>query len=135
MFRLNVLTPEKRLVVDQEIEEVSVPGYRGEIDVLPGHAPLVTALETGPLKWRLKGSQETETVVVSWGYCEIRPDGVEILADIVDTAADVDVTESQQAIADAEKKLLNESLDDVQWAETQRDLARARADIDLAKNH
>lgn len=134
MFRLNVLTPEKRLVVDQEVEEVSVPGYRGEIDILPGHAPLVTSLETGPLKWRLKGSQESHEVVVSWGYCEIHPDGVEILADIVDTAADVDVTKSQQKITDAEKKLLNENLDDVQWAETQREIARARADIELAKH-
>lgn len=135
MFRLNVLTPEKRLVVDQEVEEVAIPGHKGQIDVLPGHAPLVTVLETGPMKWRLKGAQEMSEVVVSWGYAEVHPDGVEILADVVDQAEDIDTESSQRNLEEAEKKLLSTHLNDEEWNETQRTIARARADIDLVKRH
>ncbi len=39
MFTLNVVTPEKKIVTDLEIDEVIVPGYKGELDILPGHAP------------------------------------------------------------------------------------------------
>ena len=54
MFKLNLLTPERKAVYDQEITEVTVPAYSGEITILPGHAALITTLGTGVLKYKLR---------------------------------------------------------------------------------
>ena len=133
MFKLTLLTPDKKIFVDHEIEDVKVPAERGELNILPGHAPLITTLSTGILRWRLKGETTYKTVVVSWGYCEIHPDGVDILADIVDLPEETNVEEDKAMIVDSEKKLLNQSLDDQQWDETQRDISRARAHLEVAR--
>ena len=90
MFLLNLVTPEKRLVTELEVEEVRVPGYRGHLDILPGHSPLMTTLSTGVLKYRAKGSDKLETVVVSWGYCEVNPFGVTVLAETAESLAEID---------------------------------------------
>ena len=81
MFTLNLVTPEKRIVQDAEIDEVVVPAFRGQLDILPGHAPLMTTLGTGVLKYKLKGAANYETVVVGWGYAQVNPTGVVILAE------------------------------------------------------
>lgn len=132
MFTLNVVTPEKRIVINQEIDEVTVPGYRGELNILPGHAPLITTLSTGLLRWKVKGQLE-KSAVISWGYCEVGPHGVEILADLAELPEEIDAQDAQKALVDAEKRLLNESLDDVTWNALQRDIARHQAELDLLK--
>ncbi len=133
MFKLSLLTPDKKIFVDHEIEDVRVPAFRGELDILPGHAPLITTLSTGVLRWRLKGETAYKTVIVSWGYCEVHPEGVDILADIVDLPEEINIEEDKAIIAASEKKLLIETLDDQQWNETQRDISRARAHLDVAR--
>lgn len=132
MFKLTVVTPERRLVVDQEISEVTVPGFRGELNILPGHAPLITVLETGIMKWKLANSAEQSEAVVSWGYCEVHPTGVNVLADIADLPGEINVAEANQIIEKAQKRLLNESLDDEAWKDVHREIARAQADIQIA---
>lgn len=133
MFKLTVVTPEKRLVVDQEIDEVTVPGFRGELNILPGHVPLVTTLETGILRWKLKGSSVENVAVISWGYCQVHGRGVEILADMADLPEDIDTKAAADDIALSEKRLLNETLDDATWAAVRRDIDRRRADIEISK--
>lgn len=133
MFKLTVVTPEKRLVLDQEIEEVSVPAFRGELNILPGHSPMLTTLETGILRWKLKGQEASHRAVISWGYCEVHPDGVEVLADLADLPEEVDVQACQQDLLKAEKRLGTEFLDDEQWAQAQRQISRLRADIEVSK--
>lgn len=133
MFKLTLLTPDKKIFVDHEIEDVRVPADRGELDILPGHAPLITTLSTGVMRWRLKGETAYKAVVVSWGYCEVHPDGVDILADIVDLPEDINAVKDTTMIAEGEQKLLNEMLDEPQWAEVQRDIARARAHLEVVR--
>ena len=99
MFTLNILTPEKKLLTDQEIEEVIVPGFRGQLDVLPGHAPLLTTLNAGALRYRLKGATDYQLVAVSWGYMEVHPGGVVVLAETAETPEEID-----RARADLSKK-------------------------------
>jgi F-type H+-transporting ATPase subunit epsilon len=105
-LKLTLVTPEKKLLTDVEVEEVFVPGYRGELNILPGHAPLMTTLSTGLLKYRLKGSSELKPIIVSWGYCEVNPDGVLVLAETAERPEDVD-----QDRALAAWKLATERLD------------------------
>ena len=91
MFKLTIVTPEKRLLLNQEVEEVTVPAFKGELNILPGHAPLITTLETGVMKWKLKGDAKQFQAVISWGYCQVSPEGVNILSDIADLPEEIDV--------------------------------------------
>ena len=103
MFKLNVLTPEKKAVFDQEITEVTVPAHSGEMTILPGHAPLLTTLGTGILKYKLKGQEKTFKAVLSWGYCEVAPGGVNVLAEFMQLPEEVVVASAQTELASAEK--------------------------------
>src|SRR3989344_9077967 len=108
MFKLNVLTPERKAVFDQEITEVTVTSYSGEMTILPGHAPLITTLGTGLLKYKLKGQEKTFRAVVSWGYCEVSPGAVNVLAEFMQTPEEIVVESAQTSLLAAEKKLVTE---------------------------
>ncbi|KYG70853.1 ATP synthase F1 subunit epsilon [Bdellovibrio bacteriovorus] len=132
MFKLTIVTPEKRILVGQEVEEVTVPAFKGELNILPGHAPLITTLETGVMKWKLKGKERQETAVISWGYCQVSPEGVNILANIADLPEEIDLEMTKAYLAESEKKVMNEVITDEDWVEFQREWARARAKIEVA---
>jgi F-type H+-transporting ATPase subunit epsilon len=132
MFKLTIVTPEKRLLLNQDVEEVSVPAFAGELNILPGHAPLITTLETGVIKWKLQGVEKQFQAVISWGYCQVSTEGVNILSDIADLPEDVDVEAKKLVLIESEKKLANETLNEEDWNSLQRDIARARADIEIA---
>ncbi len=133
MLKLTIVTPEKRIVLNQEIDEVTVPGYRGELNILPGHAPLVTILGTGPIRWKLAGSDRQSSAVVSWGYCQVSPEGVNVLANIADLPEEVDVAARTKFLADAETRIMNETMTELESKELMREVARAQADLDLVQ--
>jgi len=126
-FKLNLLTPEKRMVTDAEIDEVIVPGHLGQLDILPGHAPLMTTLSTGLLKYRLKGDSTYHSVVVSWGYCEVHAEGVTVLAETAESLAEIDKQRAEKALKNAETKLVESMIDPDQIEVAQRKLRRAQA--------
>jgi F-type H+-transporting ATPase subunit epsilon len=130
-MKLTLLTPEKKIVMNQDVDEVLVPGHTGELDILPGHAPLMTLLSTGILRWRLKGSSEVHKVVVSWGYCEVNPEGVIVLAETSLSAKDVKAEAFKTEIKTLETKLGSEYLDQENWDESQRRLAELKAGLEL----
>lgn len=135
-FKLNLVTPEKRILTGAEIDEVVVPAYRGELDILPGHAPLITTLSTGLLRYKLKGTGKFETVVVSWGYCEIHPDGVTVLAETAESLQEIDRERAEEALKKAHAKLMEPILQPDQIEHTQRKLQRAQARLHaLSQNH
>lgn len=127
MFVLNFVTPEKKLVTDLEIEEVIVPAYRGQLDILPGHAPLMTTLSTGILKYRAKGSTTYETSVVSWGYCEVHPEGVIILAEVAESLEEIDRARAEANLKEARSKLVDPLLEADQVEMMQIKVARNEA--------
>lgn len=134
MFKLTVVTPEKRIVTDQEVSEVTLPGYRGELNILPGHAPMITILETGALKWKFAGSEVVHRAVVSGGYCQVSPEGVNVLANVADLPEEVDPAAKAQFLSDADKKLLNETLSELEFTELLNEMNRARADIEMVQH-
>lgn len=133
MFNLDLVTPEKKLVTGLEVEEVIVPGHRGQLDVMPGHAPLMTTLSVGPLKYRPKGSATFETVIVSWGYCEINPTGVIVLAETAESLEEIDRERAEVAAKKAKSMLEGPHLEPDQIEKFQRKLERALARIDASK--
>lgn len=134
MFKLNVLTPERKAVFDQEIAEVSIPAHSGEMTILPGHSPLITTLGTGILRYKVKGIDKTYRAVISWGYCEVSPAGVNVLAEFMQTPEEVSAEEAQASLQAAEKKLVSEVLADADYEKTMGDVARARAAMSLTKH-
>ncbi|MGE0526343.1 MAG: ATP synthase F1 subunit epsilon [Bdellovibrionales bacterium] len=128
MYTLNLVTPEKRLVTDLDVEEVIVPGYRGQLDILPGHAPLMTTLGTGLLKYRAKGQTKFETVVVSWGYCEVHPEGVIVLAEVAESLAEIDRARAEAALKKAQQMLVDPLLeaDQIEMARLKLERAQVR---------
>ncbi len=134
MFKLNVLTPERKAVFDQEITEVTVPAYSGEMTILPGHAPLITTLGTGILRYKIKGVDKTFRAVLSWGYCEVMPGEVNVLAEFMQTPEEVVVEKAEASLQQAEKRLVTEVLDDASFEHEMNEVAKARASMNLLKH-
>jgi F-type H+-transporting ATPase subunit epsilon len=134
MFKLNVLTPERKAIFDLEVTEVTVPTYSGEMTVLPGHSPLITTLGTGVLKYKVKGEEKTHRALLSWGYCEVAPDAVNVLAEFIQNPEEVVVEASQASLVSAEKKLVTEVLTDQDFEFTMNEAAKARAAIGMVKH-
>ena len=110
MFTLTLVTPEKKIVAGSEIEEVFVPGFKGELNILPGHAPLMTTLETGVLRYRLKGETQFHTVAVSWGYCQVNPYGVNVLAETAERPDEIDAARADATLKSAQSMLVGTDL-------------------------
>lgn len=133
-MKLNVLTPERKAVFDVEITEVTVPAYSGEMTILPGHSPLITTLGTGILKYKVKGEDRTHKAVISWGYCEVVPEAVNVLAEFMQTPEEVVVEKAQTNLQTAEKKLVSEVLSDHEYEVAMNEVAKSRASMDLVKH-
>lgn len=131
MFTLSILTPEKKLVTDQEIEEVIVPGNKGQLDVLPGHAPLITTLRAGVLRYRLKGQTAQHSLSVSWGYAEVSPQGVVVLAETAETREEIDRQRAEEALKKSTDALAQIIADPEEITKYQRKVERAQARLEL----
>lgn len=101
-FLLEVVTPE-RLLLSQEVEEVIAPGVEGEFGVLPGHAHFLTILRVGELRYRT--ADVVHYMSVLWGYAEVTPTKVTVLAEVAEKAEDIDVDRAQAAVEAAERRL------------------------------
>ena len=77
-FQLEIVTPS-RLLVKDAAEEAQIPGATGYLGILPGHAPLITELGVGEITYKASG--QTHTLAVAWGFAEVLPDKVTILAE------------------------------------------------------
>lgn len=106
---LEIVTPD-RLVLSEEVDEVTAPGIQGEFGVLPGHTPFLTTLKVGELTYR-KG-KEVHHMAVSWGYAEVTPKKVTILAEAAEVAAEIDIERAKAAMERAEKELKKLSKED-----------------------
>lgn len=131
MFTLTLVTPEKKIVAGAEIEEVFVPGERGELNILPGHAPLMTTLETGILRYRLKGEARLHAVAISWGYCQVNPQGVNVLAETAERPEEIDKARLETQFRTAQSRLSSSDIDSEDIVKFQRKLAMAEVRKEL----
>lgn len=99
---LELVTPD-RAVVRESVDEIQIPGSEGYLGVLPGHTPLLTSLQVGEL-WFRQGSEKSYAAV-AFGFAEILPDRVTILAQIAERAEDIDVERAQEAERRARERL------------------------------
>jgi F-type H+-transporting ATPase subunit epsilon len=101
-FLLEVVTPE-RLLFSQEVDEVIAPGVEGEFGVLAGHAHFLTTLRVGELRYRIADAMHYMSVL--WGYAEVTPTKVTVLAEVAEKAEDIDMERAQTAVEEAERRL------------------------------
>ena len=127
-FQLEIVTPEKK-VVDTSAEEVQIPGKNGYLGVLPGHAPLITELAVGEITYRAGATEQR--LAVAWGFAEVLPNKVTILAETAERPSEIDVERARKAKERAEQRLANgdntvdveRALDSLQRAESRLEVA------------
>ncbi len=127
---LEVVTP-LALVVEAEVAEVTAPSVNGEFGVLPGHRPLLAALEHGRVTY-IEGNQ-TKLAAVAPGFAEVGPDRVVLLVEHWIPAEDIDLDDARDELARAElkvKELLGEeSSSDYELARREENWAAVRVDV------
>src|SRR5687768_18362037 len=99
---LQIVTPD-RLLVHEQVDEVQIPGSEGYFGVLPGHTPLLASLAVGEL-WFRKGQDKTY-LSIAFGFAEVLPDRVTILARVAERAEDIDIERAESARQRAEERL------------------------------
>ena len=119
-IELQIVTPD-RLVVREQVDEVQIPGSEGYFGVLPGHTPLLASLAVGEL-WYRKGQEKTY-LAIAYGFAEVLPDRVTILAQLAERAEEIDLERAERARARASGRLEGKS-----------DLDYTRARIALMKS-
>ena len=122
-LKLVVVTPERK-VVDEEADEVQLPGELGYLGILPGHTPLITLLKTGVLTYRSGGTEKS--LAVSSGFAEISGNVVSVLADLAESGAQIDAAAAEQERARAEEDLKTASAETMEEIRSRLELASAR---------
>jgi|SRR5918996_1937076 F-type H+-transporting ATPase subunit epsilon len=120
-LRLEIVSPERR-VYDDEVDMVIVPGRNGQLGILPRHTRLISSLGVGELRIKKGGSEES--LLISGGFVEVRPDRVIVMADLAEHSDEIDESKAVEARRQAEAEL-EETKDPV-------DIARVRAALQTA---
>src|SRR5713226_10180976 len=101
-IRLTVVTRERK-IIETEVDEVVLPATDGEIGVLPGHTPLLTMLKVGQMRFRQGTTMER--LVISWGFAEVLPDRVIVLAERGFLPEEIDPSKAEEQKREAEKEM------------------------------
>ncbi len=128
-FKLEIVTPEK-MVVNDAAEEIQLPGKNGYLGILPGHAPLITELAVGEISYRNNGY--THHLAVAWGFAEVLPDKVKVLAETCEPADQIDVTRAEKARERAEQHLTSGD-PNTDYSRAESALKKAETRLDVAK--
>jgi F-type H+-transporting ATPase subunit epsilon len=127
-IQLEIVTPEKRALADT-VDSVTLPGLNGEMEILPGHKPLISALKSGVLSYKKGGA--SERMHVSGGFAQINDDKVSVLAEIAERATEIDAARARQEREQAERQLanLNASVEEHERARLELERANARLQL------
>ena len=125
---LQIVTPD-RLVVQEQVDELQIPGSEGYFGVLPGHTPMLASLAVGEM-WYRKGTEKTY-LVLAGGFAEVLPDRVTLLANVAETAEQIDVPRAESARKRAEERL-GQPRADIDYERARLALQKAVARLDVA---
>ena len=119
-LQLEVVTPERR-VLAEAVNSVTVPGRNGDMQILPGHAALISELQTGVLAYNQGGT--AQQLHVSGGFIEVNNDKVSVLAEIAERPEEIDAARARLAREHTEKQLSS-------WSGSEEDFEKARAKLE-----
>lgn len=129
-MQLDIVTAE-RLLVSEQVDYVSAPGIDGVLGILPRHAPLLTALAQGSLRYKKDG--EEHEFAIGGGFMEVRPDHVTVLADSAEHAEEIDERRAEEARQRAEKLLKEKPRSDPDAVRLEQALRRAEVRLKVAR--
>ena len=129
-FRVRLVTPD-RVLVDAEADAVELPGRTGYLEALPGAAPLLTELGAGEV--RMRGGEAGEQIFnVAWGFAEVLPDRVTILAENAQRPQEIDTAKAQQQLAAGETLWKEAGADAAAYARANEVIAEAESKLESA---
>jgi len=128
-LQLEVVTPERRLL-SEAVDMVTVPGFGGELGILPGHTPLISRLQTGVLAYVQDG--RTQQLHVSGGFVEVNDDRVSVLADLAERPEEIDAAKARQDRERLEKVLSGFTGSEEEMEKERVNLERANVRVQLA---
>lgn len=133
-IKLKIATPE-RIVLEGEMEQISIPTQLGEITILPDHVPLISNIKPGIVEARQDG--KAVPMAISGGFVEFHDNELVILADTAERAEEIDVERAEQARKRAEqlKQDQRKSLDETQFASVISNIEKQLARIKVAKKY
>ena len=127
-FQLEIVTPD-RLVVSEAAQELQIPGKTGYLGILPGHAPLLTELAVGEISYR--NQQGAHRLAVAWGFAEVLPEKVTILAETAEKSGEIDLARAQRAQQSAQEALKSSAPESAEHTTAQAALQRAQNRIEV----
>ena len=131
ILRLRLVTPE-RLLLDEEVDEVTAPGTVGEFGVFPDHTTFLSSLQPGRLSYKQNG--QTQSLAVSDGFAEVVDNLMTVLCTEAAYANEIDAAQAQEAVREAEAALGNLSPTDAGFEDAQNTLRLAQVRLDVASN-
>ena len=131
-INLTIVTRERK-IVDVQVDEVVLPGANGELGILPGHTPLLALLKIGELRYR--SGNTVSRLVISWGFAEVLPDRVIVLAERGFLPTEIDRAAAEQERIAAEKELAYLSSHDPEFAIVEARLEESIAMINIGRDH
>jgi F-type H+-transporting ATPase subunit epsilon len=132
-IELIVVAPERQLLQETAVE-VTIPGLDGAYGILPGHAPMITELGIGELSYRTTTSSQPILLAVVWGFAEVLPDRVTLLAETAERAEEIDLQRAEAAKARAEQRLASNDTN-IDWDRAVVALQRALIRIQVARKY
>jgi F-type H+-transporting ATPase subunit epsilon len=118
MLHLQLVSPE-RILVDEQVDEVQVPGLDGYMGILPGHAPLLSELMPGGVLTYRAGAAGQKVLAVYGGFVEVQPDRVRVLADFAERREEINAEQAREQLSKTDPASLDEMM-------------RAQAKVDAA---
>ena len=128
-IHLVVVTPQRQLF-NGLVDRVTVPSNQGQLGILPGHAPLLAELGIGEISYHI--GDAVERLFCSWGFVEVLPDRVVLLAQTAEPASEIDLNRAEQAKSRAEKRLASKD-PNFDFARAELALLRALSRLNIAR--
>ena len=130
-IQLVIVTPERQLL-SEAVVEVTLPGADGYLGVLPGHAPLITELGIGELKYRSASGAPEKILAIMRGFAEVLPERVTVLAETAERAEEIDLQRAKDALSRAEQRIAKPAAE-IDWDRANSALQRALVRIHVAE--
>lgn len=127
-FQLEVATPEREWV-NEQVREAQIPGQKGYLGVLAGHAPLLSALGAGLLTY--SSGAGSQSLLVAGGFVEISDNNVRVLADVAELPKDINAEQARRELESASKQLREAKTED-ETDRANKAFQRAQAEVDAS---
>ncbi len=126
-FKLEVATPVA-LMVDEDVTTAEIPGSKGYMGILPGHAPLLGMLAPGVLTYESAGQKHV--LAVDSGFIEVLDDVVSVLTENAQWSKDIKIDEARGQLSEAQKALAARPAEGANYEELVKAVSRAQAKVD-----